>query len=246
MKNIYRIFTSIIVIVFFFLSVTAQKADDIIAKHIKAHGGANNWEAVKSMKITGMYTAFSVEKEFTTIKVRPNKYHSDFYLNNTPVKQVSDGTTAWFDNPEYRIPFPIRASPSEKNEIKQKAEFCTPFFNYKEKGYTVEYLGKEKYEGVELLKLKLIKVDKQEETWYLDPKTYLEYVSISSWSDFGRPVEQESFYSEFTKVGNIILPFYIETAFSTRNRETRIEKVELNIKPDHSIFDLALSEQMKN
>ena len=38
------------------INLNAQEIDEIIKKHIDAHGGQENWDAVKSMKITGNYT----------------------------------------------------------------------------------------------------------------------------------------------------------------------------------------------
>ena len=55
----------------FFMTVgnqlMAQTLDEIIDAHIKAHGGAENWDKVENMKITGKFTAFSLEDDFLAI-----------------------------------------------------------------------------------------------------------------------------------------------------------------------------------
>ena len=127
----------------------------------------------------------------------------------------------------------------------QRAEFCTPFFNYKERGFKVEFLGEEKLDDIDVLKLKLTRDNNEVETWYLDSKTFLEYMSVSAWEDFGRPALQEAYYSDFRTVANIKIPFYIERSYSIRHHVYEIEKVEVNIVTDNSVFKMPLSEEMK-
>ena len=245
MKNIKKlIFVFFALFLFSNLSL-AQDIDNIIAKHIKAHGGLKNLEAVKSLKITGKFTAFSEAKDFTTIKVYPNLYFNDFHIGQFPVKDGYNGKLAWTVDPWVGIISPRRANEAETNVIIHKAEFCTPFLNYKKKGYKVKLLGKEKFEGIEVFKIELTKKENLVETWYLNAETYLEHVCISPWEDFGGPNTQEAFFDNFTKVGKIILPFYIERDFSSRIRITEIDKVEINAKYDKSIFDMPQSDEIK-
>ena len=42
--------------------IFSQTVDEIIEKHIAAHGGAEIWNAVNALKITGKFTAFSLEE----------------------------------------------------------------------------------------------------------------------------------------------------------------------------------------
>ena len=245
MKTTGKLFTGLLVFLISYSYGFGQEVDDIIEKHIKAHGGLENWEKVNTLKITGNYTSFSETKKFTTLKARPNKYYSDYFSGMHRIKEAYNGKTAWTINPWFDLSFARKTNSAETNVLKQKSEFCTPFFNYKEKGYKVEFHGKEELEGIDVLKLELTKPDNQVETWYLDAKTYLEYISTSTWEDFGSPTTQETFYSEFTKTGNLILPFYIETTFPTRLRVTEIEKVEINTKIDTNIFNIPLSDEMQ-
>ncbi len=74
----------IIIIVFMTLSglVKAQDVDDIIAKHIKAHGGEKMWEAIESIHIEGRFTAFSEENTFDAVKTQASFNFISFAKEN--------------------------------------------------------------------------------------------------------------------------------------------------------------------
>lgn len=225
--------------------IFGQTADEIIQKHIEAHGGLENWNAIQSMKITGRFTSFSEENPIVEIKAKGGKFYSEFHLGQHPVKEGSNGETYWRDDPWFELGFPHLANDAEKNIIQQKAVFCTPLFHYREPGYTISYEGTEEAEGKECFKLVLSHENASPETWYLDTKTYLEVKSTSIWADFAGPVPQEVFYDDFRKAGNVVLPFYTERVFSIRNRMLEIENVEFNIHPDPKIFEFPISPEMQ-
>jgi hypothetical protein len=223
----------------------SQTVDEIILQHIQAHGGQENWDAIQSMKITGMFTSFSEVNPFTDIKARGGKFYSSHQLGQHHVFQGSNGDIYWVDDPWFELGFPHIANEAEKHVIKQKAEFCTPFLNYRESGFEVELEGMENAEGREAYKLILTREDGKKETWWLDADSYLEVKSVSQWADFAGPAMQEVYYDDFRKVGDVVMPFYIERVFSIRNRMVEIENVELNIDPDPEIFELPLSQEMR-
>lgn len=228
-----------------FLSSYSQTAESIIEKHIEAHGGIENWEAIENMKITGQFTSFSLTKDFTTILSRPNSLYSEFYMGVHKVIIGYNGEMGWTLDPWFEIPYPRSVNAVEENVMIQKAEFATTLFHYKEIGYKAEFKGKISVEGEEVFHVELTKPNGQIDTWYLNSETYLEYISKSTWSDFGGPCEQESFYSDFRKVGDITIPFVIEREFASRIREISIEKVEFNLKLDKEIFEVPKSEAIK-
>ena len=226
-------------------TATSQNAEEIVARHIAAHGGYENWTGIESMKITGNFTSFSEVKPYTEFKARGGKFYSDHHKGQFRVLEGCNGTTYWVDDPWFELGFPHVANGAEEYVIRQKAEFCTPFLNYREKGYEVAYEGVEETEGVDCHKLALTRPDGKTETWYLDTSTFLEVSSVSRWADFAGPVMQQVFYDDFREVGGIVLPFYTERVFSIRHRVVEIENVEINPDFDHEIFELPLSPEMQ-
>ncbi len=245
-----KIDTYKIIVLLFALSVgvfaKAQTADEIIAKHIKAHGGEKNWEKLDAIAIHGMFTAFSVEKEFYALKTKEGFYFSDLYLNDDKkVVEGNDGENYWVNDPWFEIPYARKTNRAETNVMIQKADLVTPFYKYKEHGYTVEYLGQKEIEGVDAHVLKLTRANGFEETWYLDASTYLEFKCESMWSDFARALPCETFFEDFREVDGLVLPFYVERMFGQRNRMLTIEKIEINPEYDPAVFEMPFMDQMK-
>ena len=219
--------------------------DKIIAKHIEAHGGAEKWEQVKTMSVTGNLIAFSVEKSFSMIKTKSGHYYGNFYLGKYEITEAFNGTSGWIIDLWQDIAHPRKTNKVENNKFLQKADLCTPFFNYKEKGYKVELIGKENIEGVDVLALKLIRTNGKVETWYLDAKTYLEYKYEAQWGDFAWPSMGETFFDDFRTIDGIVIPFYVERIFGQRNRIMNIEKVTINEPVDMELFEMPQSEEIK-
>lgn len=237
------------IIAFFFLSFIlmgqAQNLEEIIAKHIQAHGGAEKWNALENMKITAQFTAFSEVDDWMAIKTRDGKYYSELRLGKFRVKEAFDGQHGWTIDPWQEIDFPRLLNKAEENVFIQKSEWMTPFFNYKEKGLELEYLGEEDLEGVAVYAIKVTRPNGNNEIWYLNTNSYLEYKRVSMWVDFAYPVEAETYFEDFRDVDGLIMPFYVEKMFSQRNRMLEIEKVELNVDMDESIFNMPQDENMQ-
>ena len=156
-------------------SVNAQNVDKIIDKHIKAHGDIDKWESFKNIEIKGRFTAFSVEEDFYAIKTNDGEYYSELSLGQHKVTEAFDGKKGWTIDPWHDFVFPRELNKSEVGVFKQKAEFFTPFYKYKERGLSVELLENQNVDGMEMFVIKLTRPDDKVETWYLSTKTYLEY-----------------------------------------------------------------------
>ncbi len=213
-----------------------QSVDEIIEKHIAAHGGADKWEKVDAIKITGKFTAFSLEKDYTCYKTKSGFYFGDFNLGVENVIESFNGETGWTIDPWLEMDYARNLNSGEINVFLQKAEFFTPFYKYKEKGHTVEYSGLDTIDGIEVFVLKLTRTNGKIETWYLNSKTYLEYFCKSDWVDFARTLPSEIFFDDFRTVDGLVLPFFTDRTFWQRDRVLQIENVEINPKIDENIF----------
>lgn len=220
------------------LPVSAQMpVEEIIANHIEARGGAK-WQKVHSLKMTGAFTGFSITKPFTLYRSRPNKLYFDHYLGDKKMLIAYDGQQLWWVNPWMNISNAERIKPGPDHKVWiRETDFTTPFFDYKAQGFKVEYLGLEEYEGLRGHKIKLIRSDDHEETWYIDPDTYLEQARIAPGSDFGSPFPaQVTFYDDFREVEGLKIPFVMDTSWHTRSRVLEVEKIEINAEVEETLF----------
>lgn len=226
------------------LIATAQDLDEIVAKHIEAHGGIEKWDAVQSMKIIGRFTAFSVEEDFYAFKTKEGGYYSQLELGKYHVEEAFDGKKGWTIDPWQDFVFPRELNNHETNVFYQKAEFFTPFYHYKEKGIQVELVGKDNLDGADVYVLKATRPNRSMETWYLDANTFLEVKSESNWVDFAYRSPAESYFDDFRNVDGVVIPFFIERTFSQRDRILQIEEVIFNVPIDENLFVMPRSEQM--
>lgn len=227
-----------------FSLLQAQELDEIISKHIEARGGADNWAAVDNMKITGQFTAFSVEKEWMAIKTKEGQYYSRLHLDKFPVVEAFDGAHGWTIDPWHEISYPRLLNKAEENVFFQKSALATPFFDYQEKGLELELIGKQDLEGVEVFAIKLKRPNGKIETWYLDAKTYLEYKREADWVDFSYPAPAETYFEDFREINGLVIPFYEEKSFYQRNRVLIIENIDINVEVDEEVFKMPRSEEI--
>ena len=226
--------------------IFAQTSEEIIAKHIAAHGGNKMIDQVNSIKILGKFTAFSEQKDFFCVKTKSGEYYSELYLGKYFVVEAFDGKTGWTIDPWQDISYARKINSAEENVFMQKSMFLTPFFDYKEKGNKIEFLGKENIEGVDVYTFKVIRKNRKEETWYLNSNTYLEYKSVTQWVDFARGIPAQTYYDDFKTVNGVVFPFYIERTFGQRNRNLQISSIEINPKFDKNQLVMPPKEQMKS
>lgn len=218
-----------------FLPAAAQSVDDVISKHVDARGGRAAWDAVETLKVSGNFTSFSLVSPFTLHRKRDDRFHMDAIWNDKPVITGYDGELAWWEHGWYQEgALPVTGQ--DLYVVLGDVHFATPLFDYKERGYSAELLGPNELEGIPAIGIKLTRPDEQEETWYLDPKSFLEIGRTSPGSDFGNPMVQRTFYDEFKKVEGLVIPHVVEAQWYTRDRVMHVDSVEINVKIDDALF----------
>ncbi len=221
----------------------AATLEEVIEKHVEARGGRENWDKISTLRIMGDYTAFSKVEPFTLTRARENSYVLDTKMNGRVVITGYDGAVTWWDNHWFKEGAQ-RMTGVDAEVAKGDAHFINPLWNYAELGMQAEYLGETEYEGMPALGIKLTRPDGQEETWYLDPQTYLEYARTAPGSDFGRPLPQRTFYDDFREVEGVKIPYLVETQWYTRDRVMHVAKIEVNVEVDPAYFNMPAPEGM--
>ena len=214
------------------------------AKHIKAHckamGGVKAWQAIKSLKLSGNYTGFSITHPFTLVRQRPDHLWMSYQLGEHPIEMGFDGSLAWWVNPWYQMDWPVPMGKVDSDWQRFYRDFATPFFDYRERQLTMNFLGEKPLEGQVTLAFEFRDQQDFVETWHLDPSSHLPIARISTGSEFGRPVVERTWFDDFRKVQGLTLPFRIESEFHTRHRVMEIDKVELNGPVDQTRFSRPL------
>lgn len=236
----------LVIISFLFVlpSIYAQNVDEIISKHLKAHGDLEKWETIDNIEIKARFTAFSEEADFYSIKTKEGKYYSELSLGQYDVIEAFNGKSGWTIDPWQELLFPRELNKSEINVFYQKSDFFTPFYKYKERGFKAELIGNVKEDGVDLIVIELSRTNNKVETWYLDAETFLEYKSESQWIDFASPSLAESYFDDFRNVDGLIIPFFVERTFGQRDRVLQIENVKFNADIEENLFEMPKNEEI--
>lgn len=223
---------------FFCTMAFAQTADELVNKNIQAHGGLDKLKAIKSVKMTGkMSMEGGLEAPFAFQKKRPDKIRIEFTIQGLTGIQAYDGTTAWQLMPFTGSKDPQKMPEDDKKDIIEQADFDGPLVDYKAKGNTVEYVGKEDVEGTEAHKLKLTLKNGDVRYLFLDPETGLEMKATAMIKREGVEASVDSFFGDYKEVNGIIFPFAIEQKMGGKpGPQFSVEKVEIDVDLADSMF----------
>ena len=211
-------------------SASAQTADELIEKNLKARGGADKLKALQSMKITAKMKMGPMEAPITITRERPENFRVEFTVQGMTGIQAYDGTTGWSVMPFMGKKDPEAMSADALKDFKDEADFDGPLVDYKTKGNKVEVVGKEDVQGTPAYKLHVTTKDGNESNVYLDADSYLEIKTDTKRKIQGQEIEAETTIGDYKEVGGILFPMSIENHAKGREgaQTIVIEKIELN------------------
>ena len=228
----------------------AQTADDIINKHFEATGGREKWARVYDMRMSGIYVMGpGMEAPVNDINIsKPFKgTYSDFTWQGMTAKNAMRGDSGW----RYE-PFSGKrdADPMSPNEIRTTKLGDDPqglLFNYKEKGYTVEYLGTDDMDGSDVYKLRLTTKDGDMVYYYIDVETNYILKQVTRIKLKDKEEKGATTYSDFRKTDyGVVVPFAhqgVDDDGKEQGGPVNFTKVEVNVNIDPSLFDKPKSKQ---
>ncbi len=233
----------------FIAPVSAQTADEIINNYFENTGGLENWKNLEAKKTTGEVNYGGMLLPFEEIKTKEGKESTTALVQGqTYYQNIFDGETLWGTN---QITMSPEKSDSETTENfkKDANDFPSPFIDYKEKGYTVELIGKETIDGAETFKIKLVKepisVEGEKvddvEYYYFDTENFVPIVVEKEiLSGPGKGMVLQTKYSDYEEVDGLYFPFSISNQVkdmpSNGMGGITIKEIILNPEIDDTIF----------
>ena len=167
--------------------------------------------------------------------------YSNFTWQGMTSKSAMRGDSGWAYNP---FGGKRETDPLSPNDIRSKDLDADPqelLFNYKEKGYTVDYLGTDDVDGTDVYKLCLTTKTGDMVYYYIDEQNY--YILKTENRLKFKDKEQKSYstFSDFRKTDfGIIIPYSTQSVDDDGNEEggpINFSKVEVNGNVDLSLFD---------
>ena len=247
-----KLLSSSLLIFCFTLTTTAQTAEEIIETYLENIGGVENWNKVEAIKITAKAVQGAMEIPAELVQLKDGRQATILNIQGQKVKQnVYDGEVLWNTNMMSQ-----KAEKSSKedtdNAKNEAASFPDAFLNYKAKGYSIEYMGKEDFEGSETLKIKLTKLQKMVEGKPVDNISYYffdteNFVPIAMQSEVtsgqAKGMTSENTFSDYQEVDGLYFPFSMTQGMKGQpGLSIMIEKIEINPEIDESVFMFPMEE----
>ena len=213
----------------------AQDVDDILNNYFENTGGKENWEKLEGIKMVGVMKMQGMEIPFEQVMLKDGKQATKIDLQGQKMTwSAYDGETSWTRNQMTMEP-EKNDNEANKNMKNMAKEWPSPFLNYKEKGFTVELVGKETMDGTETFKIKVTKDpivrDGQERPnishYYFDTENFVPIVVEEEIQDGpmkGQTVKMT--ISDYQEVNGLYFPF------SQTNQFQSMEFKEFVLNPE--------------
>ena len=222
------------------LAAAAQTADEVIQKYSAAMGGLDAFNKVTTVKMTGTVVAQGNEFPLTTQMVNNKAVRTDVDVQGQQIVNVYNNGTGWKINPYAGAESATEITGQELIDAKAQASIANHLMDYKNRGHKVEFAGQEDVEGVKCFKIKLTnKDDNKVSSYYISSSNYMLVKSVGLRDMQGQQMEVETFYSDFKDING--LKFAMSRSQKMQGnvfQEVKLEKVELNVPVDESIFKM--------
>jgi hypothetical protein len=232
MKNLI-IFGFFIIAMILVQFAQAQSVDEIVDKYIAALGGKENMLSLKTIKMEGTMSTQGVDLTLTNTRSHGIGIRLDIEVmgsSNYQVANTTKGSAFW---PVRGMSAPEDMDADQFKSAQIQMDIQGALCNYKEKGTTVELVGKETIDGSEAHNLKLTFKNGIVTNYFIDSKTYRLVKSLGKQSFNGTEMEVATSYDDFKQnADGFWFPYSVITMQGTIN----YDKISTNIPVDESIY----------
>jgi len=214
--------------------VNAQTLDEIIDKSLTAIGGKDKLLALNNYVMSGAMNLNGQEIGMKITAANNKGQRVDISFGGISGYIIMRRDSGW----QY-LPFQgqQKAEPVPAEVVREAADnldIQSPLLNYKEKGHTVELLGKDDVDGTECFKVRMVTKSGLEVTLFIDPSNYYIIKQTVKSKASGKEVTQTQTFSNFKKLDSgYVFPF---TVSGFGPGEVVITKIEVNTALDGSAF----------
>jgi hypothetical protein len=223
------------------VTLSAQTADDIVARHVAAMGGKNVISQVKSisMEITTNINGNEMPGTVVTLDAVASRSESDF--NGAKVVQCYTAKGGWFINPMAGAPDPTPMPDDQYQAGRSQIYVGGDLHDYAAAGSKLELLSKD----ANTYKVKLTTKDNVEATYVFDASTYL-IKSVTKKGKFqDQDVDITTSLSDYRKTdAGLTVPYAIGVDLGGQfSMSITVNKVEINKSVDPAICAMPKASQ---
>lgn len=220
---------------------SAQTVDELVARHIESRGGMARLKAVNTIRLTGKATMGpGIEAPVVLEIKRPKQMRMEMQIQGMTAIQAYDGKVGWSVAPFMGRKDPEPVPPEAVKDMDEQADIDGPLVDWKQKGHTVELVGRETVEGTSAYKLKLTLKNGDVRHMYLDPEHALPIKGEGKRTVRGSEMETEMSVSDYKEVEGLMIPHSFESSAKGRPEKQKItiEKVEMNVPLEDARFKM--------
>lgn len=210
MKKLILIFAII-----FSQHIFSQTAKEIINKNIEVSGGLTQWKLLNSVMLQGkVILGIKDEYPIKIYQARPNLTKTIITIGGKDTAiEGYDGTKGYAMN--------YAANKLQEYKEYVPESFDNDFIDWENKGFSAEYLGREKIGNIYCHKVELTK-NVNKNIYYFDTRTFMLVKEVKK--------DDTLIYSDYKKVGNLMMPFRIESSSPKKDGDyvMLLNKVEIN------------------
>lgn len=235
---------TIILTLFISFQGFSQSADDVVNSYVKAIGGADKINAIKTIRMTAKVAAGGMDMPIVMTYKRPYMMMNEITIQGMTMKQGYDGNQGWVINPFGGKKEPDILPEDQSRLFHKQADFEGALVNYKDKGSKVELVGKEDLEGSTVFNLKLTDKDTNVTYYYIDSASFMVVKEKQLIKLQDKEMETEMIYSNYQPVEGVTIPFTYEIKVPNNpmgSQKMLIEKVEANIPVEDSFFKIPVT-----
>lgn len=221
-------------------AASAQTAEEIVAKHIQARGGAEKLKAVKTLRSTGkreIQPGFAIP--IVVEQMRPNKMRVDLSVQGMTGVLAYDGANGW-----QLMPFQGKTDPEPMpddmiKEFAEDSDIDGPFIDWKAKGHKIEFVGKEQVEGTDAYRVRLTKKGGDVVEAWFDAETHLDIKSVSRRTVRGTVQEVEAVSGDYKEVAGMMMAHSFQFGEKGQPKLTMtFDKIEVNPAVEEARFKM--------
>ncbi|HMK05176.1 MAG TPA: hypothetical protein VK489_13320 [Ferruginibacter sp.] len=211
----------------------AQSADDVVDKYVAAMGGKEKLASLKTIKMEGSMAVQGTDLAITSTRLHMVGIRMDIDVMGMANYQVANkikGSAFW---PVRGKTEPEEMEPEQFKAAQNQMDVQGALFNYREKGTTVELVGKETVDGTEAYRLKVNFKNGLSGNYYIDTKTNRLVKTTGKVTVNGQEVEQSSSFSDYRQNAD---GYWFAYSVATSQGTVVYDKISTNIPVDESLF----------
>ena len=184
----------------------------LLAQNIEARGGADTWQAVNSLRLTGlMDLGQNMHVPYVVEKKRPGKFCIEFVFDEETAVQCVDGESGWKLLPYLGRKTAEAMTEKEYLETIGSVAIDGLLFNSVKGGNKIELVGKEMIAGRVAVKLQVTLPGGTNRWVYIDEETGLDIKLETTRVLRGQDRLVETFYYDWQETDGLLIPRREET-----------------------------------